>query len=61
MMELIVAHRRELIAGIITIAIVWGLVFGGMYVAPMGPIAMVIGFGMLVAGSAIAVVLPLVW
>ncbi len=54
-------HGREVLVGILTVAIVFGLIFGGMWLSPMGPVQMVVGFGMLVVGSAIAVCVPLLW
>ncbi len=54
-------HGREIIAGVLTVLLVWGLILGGTHVAPLGPVAMVVGFGMIVVGSSIAIALPLLW
>lgn len=54
-------NGRELLAGVITVAIIFGLIFGGMWIAPMGAVHMVVGFGMLVVGSVIAIAVPLLW
>lgn len=61
MLDWLKTHRHELVAAGVTLAIIYGLIFGGMWISSMGPVAMVVGFGMLVAGSAIGVAMPLLW
>lgn len=53
--------QREVLAGVFTVLLIFGLIFGAMWVAPFGGWWMFASIGMLSGASVIGVMLPFIW